>query len=217
MTRLPPLALRISLGVLLPLLLLTLLSLLALLRLLSLLPLLLLSLLPLLLLTFLSLLTLLAWLRLLALLSLSLYLLIRLSLLPLPALLSYLGLSLPFRPAGCAGNLAVNLFGEGIEFALSAAKGGCLIAENAFGRALNTLAQLLDPLAGSLRCLHGLLGDSRFLELFGHFESVRNLLLGSLASRIVKVLGEERLRLLGLLHSVLHLVEDLVEVLALLL
>jgi len=118
--------------------------------------------------------------------------------------------------AGCLRDFAIDLVGEIFELALRAFQGGGFVAEDALGRAFDPLPQLLDALAGVAGCLGGILGDSQFDELLGDLECVGDLLIGRLSDRVVEPFGQERLRLLRILHRALHLIHEVIESLLLL-
>ena len=113
--------------------------------------------------------------------------------------------------AGRLGDLVINLIGEIFELALCAAQGRRFVAQDAPGRAFDTLAHLLDPLAGVAGRLGGIFGDAQVGQLLGGLERIGDLLFVRLSDRVVEILGQERLGFLGVLHRVSHLLEKLVE------
>jgi hypothetical protein len=69
-------------------------------------------------------------------------------------------------------------------------QGGRFVTENALGRAFDTLSQLFDALAGELRRLGGILGDTQIDQLLGDFQGVGDLLLGGFSDRVVQPFGQ---------------------------
>jgi hypothetical protein len=108
------------------------------------------------------------------------------------------------------------LIGEIFELALSAAEGRGFVAQNAFGRPLDTFAHLLDPLAGMPGRFGRIFVHAQLGQLLGGFKGIGDLLVVRLANRIVQVLGQERLGFLGSFHGGSHLLKQFVEVLLLL-
>jgi hypothetical protein len=117
---------------------------------------------------------------------------------------------------GRLGDFVIDLIGEILELALSAAKGCGFVAQYAPGRPFDTLAHLLDPLTGMPGCLGRIFVHTQLGQLLGGFKRVGDLLVVRLANRIVKVFGQERLGLFGSFHGGSHLLEQFVEVLLLL-
>ncbi len=118
--------------------------------------------------------------------------------------------------AGRLGNLLIDLIGEIFQLGLGAAEGCRFVAQDALGRTFHTLSHLLDPLAGVPGRLGGFVAHSQLGQLLGGFQRVGDLLFVRLSDRVVKILGQERLGFLGVLHRVLHLIEKFVEALLLL-
>ena len=118
--------------------------------------------------------------------------------------------------AGRLGDFSIDLIGEIFELALRTPQGGRFVAQHAPGGAFDSLAHLADPLAGMPRRLGRIVGDSQVRQLLGRLECIRDLVLGRLSDRVVQILGQKRLGLLGVLHGVAHLIEELVEILLLL-
>jgi hypothetical protein len=120
-------------------------------------------------------------------------------------------LSISRVTSGGLGDFTINLIGEVIELALSAAESRGVIAQYAPGRAFDALFQLFDALTRVPRCLGGIFLDPKVDELFGNLERVGDFLLGRLPDGVVKLFGQERLGFLGVWHGAAHLLEELIE------
>jgi len=106
--------------------------------------------------------------------------------------------------------------GEGVEFVAGAAEGFGLVAEDALGGLFDAFAEFGDAAIGFGFGLAGVVEEAFVEELFAGVEGLVGLLLMRLADGVVELLGEEGFGGLGLLDGLLHVVEEFLEVLALL-
>ena len=116
-----------------------------------------------------------------------------------------------------SSHLAIDLLREVVQLGFRELQGGGLVAQNAPGRMLDALPQLLDTLTGVAGCLGGIVGYSQLHQLLGDLEGIGDLLVGRFADRVVEVLGQEGLGFFGLLDRGAHLVQELIELFGLLL
>jgi hypothetical protein len=114
-----------------------------------------------------------------------------------------------------SGELAVDLIRQVFEFGLGSLEGGGLVAQDAPGGLLDAFSELADPLASLAGGPGGFLVDADLGQLLGLLQGVGDGLLVGLVDGLEKLLGQERLGLLGLLDGLAHPLQEGVELLLL--
>jgi hypothetical protein len=110
-----------------------------------------------------------------------------------------------------AGELAVDLVGEVVEFPLGSLERGGLVAEDPAGSSFDPFAELAEPFAGGSRGTRGLVRHADLGELLGLLEGVGDRACVGFLDGVEQLPGQQRLGLLGLLDGLLHPVEEAVE------
>jgi hypothetical protein len=113
-------------------------------------------------------------------------------------------------------DLAIKFLGQAIDVTLCLPEGASFIAEHTLRRPLDALTQLLDALVRIAHRVRRFALDADVEQLPRHVKRLVNPLLVCFADRIVQRLCEPWFRLLSLFDRLLHLVEQAIEVLALL-
>ncbi len=138
----------------------------------------------------------------------------------LPLLRRPAGLPGPLRIirwlTGSLGDLAVDLVCQVFHLVLCQAQRGDLVAQNALGGTFHPLTELLDSLAGKAGCPRRLVGEAGVGQLPGLVNGLGNPLLIGLADGIKQILGQQGFGFLGLAHGVPHVLDEPVQLLALL-
>jgi hypothetical protein len=113
-------------------------------------------------------------------------------------------------------DLALDLLGQTIQFISRAAQRFGFIPQHARRRLLDTLMELRDAFGRFALGLSGLIGETSLDELLAGVQRLVGLLLTGLADGVVKLLGQQRLGLLGVVDRLVHLVHQMLELLFLL-